>query len=201
MQRTIALFSSTLHNSTPFVEAALQLFKLQLAHRNATADKNREACRAIEGEFMREVEAFRPCFTMAASLEVAQTYSKRLYGALRYFGMEDDPLVRQLDLLMGRAGMREGAADARAQGVFKGAANTAGATALQSSVAAQRRRAMMQESQESTLPSELPNPPRIDPGERKRDGAIELPLSFRGHWVLQEPEIAITRKERREDPW
>lgn len=198
MLRTPPLLTNALHNTTPFVEGALQLFKLQLAHRNAAADNNKEACKAIENEFFREVEAFRPCFTMAASLEVAQTYSKRLYGALRYFDMKDDPLVRQLDLLMGRAGMREGSGGVQGQGMFKG---TARSGVVQTSVAAQRRRALMEEREVSVLPSELPNPPQVDLAERKRDGALEMPLSHRGHWVLQEPEIAITRKERREDPW
>lgn len=183
------LLSTALHTTTPFVDAALQLCKLQLAHKNAVVDRNTGAARAIEGEFLREIEAFRPAFTMYASLQVAQQYAKRLHSALRYFGMADDPLMGQLDLLMGRVGMQQ--ASHRSQGMFKGVRPSgAPPTAM-----------CLEEREETTLPGELPNPPQVDHAAPRRPGAIRVPLRYRGHWVLQEPEIAITRAERREDPW
>ncbi|KAK7200663.1 hypothetical protein NESM_000122800 [Novymonas esmeraldas] len=191
-------YSTALHNSTPFVDGALQLVKLHLAHRNATADKNAEACRAIEQEFFREVEVFRPCFTLSASLEVAQQYSKRLYAALRYFRMDDDPLLRQLDLLLGRRGMQDGRRGDQ-RGFFRGARTSHGTRTAgdgqESGFTA------LSERVETTLPTELPHAPQVDLTASRRPGALRINQRYRGHWVLQEPDIAITRAERREDPW
>jgi hypothetical protein len=188
--------SNALHNSTPFVDGALQLMKLHLAHRNARQDHNKEACRAIEQEFLREVEVFRPCFTMSASLEVAQQYSKKLYSALRYFGMDDDPLIRQLDLLLGRKEMQDGRRGQQQRSFFKGAHSAA-----VGGQPATNPLTTLAELVETTLPTELPNAPKVDMVAPRRPGAVQIQHRYRGHWVLQEPDIAITRKERREDPW
>ncbi|KAL7696830.1 hypothetical protein N2W54_000886 [Lotmaria passim] len=190
--------SNTLHNSTPFVDGALQLMKLHLAHRNAREDKNKDACLAIEQEFLREVEVFRPCFTMSASLEVAQQYSKKLYSALRYFGMDDDPLIRQLDLLLGRKEMQDGRRRQQQQrGFFKGASCTSAAAGQASASPL----STLAELVETTLPTELPHAPKVDMTAPRRPGAVQIQHRYRGHWVLQEPDIAITRSERKEDPW
>lgn len=195
VRSSLRLFSTALHNSTPFVDGALQLVKLHLAHRNAKMDKNVEVCNAIEQEFLREVEIFRPCFTAAASLEVAQQYSRKIYAALRYFGVDDDPLIRHLDLILGRQGLRD-RGRGLSQGMFKG-------VRTQSSLKSNEtvRFSPLSESAETVLPSELPNPPQIDMTTPRRPGAVQVPHRYRGHWVLQDPEVAITRNERREDPW
>lgn len=203
MLRLSRLWSSNaLHNSTPFVDGALQLMKLHLAHRNAREDQNAEACQAIEQEFLREVEVFRPCFTMSASLEVAQQYSKKLYSALKYFGMEDDPLIRQLDLLLGKRAMQESRNRHQQQqqpGFFRGVgARAPGGSGGQS---AADPFTTLAERVETTLPAELPHAPKVDAATPLRPGAVRLRHRHRGHWVLQEPDIAITRNERREDPW
>ncbi|KPI88719.1 hypothetical protein ABL78_2179 [Leptomonas seymouri] len=187
--------SISLHNSTPFVDGALQLMKLHLAHRNARADKNKEACEAIEQEFLREVESFRPCFTMSASLEVAQQYSKKLYSALKYFGMDDDPLIRQLDLLLGRRGMRDCRGREQQRSFFKGAGGTSAGQVSPNPLTT------LEELVETTLPTELPHAPKVDLTAPRRPGAVKIQHRHRGHWVLQEPDIAITRSERKEDPW
>ncbi|CAJ1990848.1 mt-SAF28 [Leishmania donovani] len=189
--------SNALHNSTPFVDGALQLMKLHLAHRNATADKNKVACHAIEQEFFREVEVFRPCFTMSASLEVAQQYSRRLYAALKYFRMDDDPLIRQLDLLLGRRAMQDGRHEGQ-RGFFKGA-RTSNTSAF--GKGGEITHETLAEHAETTLPTELPHAPKVDLTAPRRPGALRINQRYRGHWVLQEPDIAITRSERREDPW
>ncbi|KAG5473056.1 hypothetical protein CUR178_02972 [Leishmania enriettii] len=189
--------SNALHNSTPFVDGALQLMKLHLAHRNAATDKNNVACHAIEQEFFREVEVFRPCFTMSASLEVAQQYSRRLYAALKYFRMDDDPLIRQLDLLLGRKGMQDGRRGDQ-RGFFKGA-RTSNTNVF--GKGGEYAHNTLVESAETTLPTELPHPPKVDLTATRRLGALRINQRYRGHWVLQEPDIAITRSERREDPW
>ncbi|KPA83050.1 putative mitochondrial hypothetical protein [Leptomonas pyrrhocoris] len=196
MFRVTRLWCSTaLHNSTPFVDGALQLVKLHLAHRNAREDNNKEACQAIEREFLREVEVFRPCFTMSASLEVAQQYSKKLYSALKYFGMDDDPLIRQLDSLLGRREMQDGRRRQQQRSFFKAAG---GASLGQSSAGSL---STLAELVETTLPTELPHAPRVDLTSPRRPGAVQIQHRYRGHWVLQEPDIAITRDERKEDPW
>ncbi|EPY32200.1 hypothetical protein STCU_02930 [Strigomonas culicis] len=188
-------FSNALHQPTPFVEGALQLLKLHRAHQRAAADRHTVACAALEKEFLREVEAFRPCFTLTASTSVAPSYTQHVYRALQYFGLRDDPLLRQMDGLMGRAGLRHAA---RAASPFKGVR----------AVPAARQRAggavpdPLAEPEVTVLPTELPHPPRVDLEDpQRRVGAIKVPARYRGHWVLQEPEIAITRQERREDPW
>ncbi|CCW67975.1 unnamed protein product [Phytomonas sp. Hart1] len=196
MFRSIVLRSTSLHNPTPLVEGALQLYKLYLAHLNAASDNNTKACNAIEDEYLKEVEAFRPFFTMSASLEVAQQYSKQIYRTLKYFGLHDDPLIRQFDQLLSRVSMREAAQ--RTQSIFKGVAPSKSISASQT---LSNVLTSLDEREETTLPSELPNPPKIDQSTPPRPGAVRVPLRYRGHWVLQEPEIIITKSERREDPW
>ncbi|KAG5498576.1 hypothetical protein JKF63_02862 [Porcisia hertigi] len=189
--------SNTLHNSAPFVDGALQLMKLHLAHRNARADMNEAACNAIEQEFFREVEVFRPCFTMSASLEVAQQYSRKLYAALKYFRMDEDPLLRQLDLLLGQKGMQDSRHRSH-RGFFKGAC-TSNTSAF--ARGGESTHTILAEHAETTLPTELPHAPQVDLTAPRRPGALRINQRYRGHWVLQEPDIAITRSERREDPW
>ncbi|EAN89397.1 hypothetical protein, conserved [Trypanosoma cruzi] len=182
------LLSNALHNPGPFLDGALQIIKLHLAHKNAAADGNARACRAIESEFMREVEMFRPFFTMSSSLTVAKLYTKKLHSALSYFRLHDDPLMRQLDLIIGKQSMRHGTSGHN--GIFKNSVAT-NSSAL----------SFLEEREETVLPTELPHPPKPDPLTPPREGALKLPLRHRGHWVLREPEIAITRAERRSDPW
>ncbi|EPY42425.1 hypothetical protein AGDE_01498 [Angomonas deanei] len=145
------LRSKALHTSTPFVEGALQLVKLQLAHKNASQDGNKKACTAIEKEFYREVEAFRPCFTLSASLEVAQKYSKHIYSALCYFGMRDDPLIRQIDPLVGKAKMRTARAS---KGMFKGVSGPISKAFTEK----QDDFSLFEEPEVTVFPDELPNP-------------------------------------------
>lgn len=203
---SVCLWSTALRNSSPFRDGALQLLKLQLAHQNAAADGNKKACQLIESEFLREVEVFRPCFTMSASLEVAQQYSKQLFRALHYFHLKEDPLTRQIDLILGKQGMRENQrrGSVHGQGLFKTHRRCNGTSGAQRGAPVDTlplEDRLLMERQETILPTELPNPPRIDPNEKRRDGALRIRHRHRGHWVLQEPEIAITRSERREDPW
>ncbi|KAG8344048.1 hypothetical protein ERJ75_001239700 [Trypanosoma vivax] len=182
------LRSNSLHNPGPFLDGALQLIKLQLAHKNASIDNNEKACSAIESEFLRELEIFRPCFTLASSLSVAQLYTKKLHRAMSYFQLHDDPLMRQLDLLIGKQSMRQVAN--HQMGVFK--APTHSCTTFHN---------MLEEREVTVLPTELPNPPKPDPRIPFREHALKMPERHRGHWVLRDPEIAITREERRTDPW
>ncbi|CBH11703.1 hypothetical protein, conserved [Trypanosoma brucei gambiense DAL972] len=182
-----SLRSNSLHNPGPFLDGALQLIKLHLAHKNAAADKNTKACSDIEGEFLRELEAFRACFTMSSSLKVAKLYTKKLHGALSYFQLYDDPLMRQLDMIIGKQTMQPSAG--RQHGVFK------------APVAARLDPFFLDEREETVLPSELPNPPKPDPSTPLRERALKVPAQHRGHWVLRDPDIAITREERRTDPW
>ncbi|KAH9579910.1 hypothetical protein LSM04_004161 [Trypanosoma melophagium] len=182
------LKSNALHNPSPFVDGALQLIKLHLAHKNAAMESDTKACHAIETEFLREVEAFRPSFTMSSSLSVAKLYTKKLHGALSYFRLYDDPLMRQLDLIIGKQSMRQ--STNRHTGVFKTPVSTQ--MHLLSS---------LEEREETVLPTELPHPPKPDPFEPLREGALKMPARHRGHWVLRDPGIAITREERKSDPW
>nr|CCC90938.1 conserved hypothetical protein [Trypanosoma congolense IL3000] len=181
------LQSNSLHNPGPFLDGVLQLIKLQLAHKNAAAEKNVKACDVIESEFLRELETFRPCFTMSSSLNVAKLYTKKLHRALSYFQLYDDPLMRQLDMIIGKQSMRNDAGYQR--GIFK------------APVAAPLNTFSLDEREETVLPTELPIPPKPNPSAQLRKEALKLPARHRGHWILRDPEIAITREERRTDPW
>ncbi|KEG09698.1 hypothetical protein DQ04_04791010 [Trypanosoma grayi] len=188
LRRFSFLWSNALHNPSPFLDGALQLIKLHLAHKNAATDGNIKACRAIESEFLREVETFRPCFTVSSSLTVTKLYTKKLHSALSYFRLHDDPLMRQLDLIIGKQSMRRNSGCQA--GIFKAPMSTQ-----------QNAFSSLEEREETVLPTELPNPPKPDSFTPLREGALRMPVRHRGHWVLRDPEIAITREERRSDPW
>lgn len=239
----------------------------------------KNACLVLENEFFREVEAFRPVFTMSASLEVSKEYSQCIYRALCYFGLQDDPLMRQMAGVVSRSMLRRRAGDAleesfatvmppavaspfldtshsptRSTSAIRSSGSSHGVSApfprensarRAPSSTLQRRNGREEEGAVSltsssssfsstlspppmpasslpsffstfrdgeervvtTLPTELPNPPQVfatatlEYAQRRRPGGLRIPAAHRGHWVLQEPEIAITREERKEDPW
>lgn len=220
--------------------------------------KKREAtCLALEREFFREVESLRPVLTISASLEASKEYTQYIYHALRYFGLHDDPLMRQLTGLVSRAGLRRRVGgvllEERGEGSFSSristsssassscssfsglSSNTKSTPSFPRTVKGIESRGREKSEEFSSLsspsssfcspfrngeegtvtvfPTELPNPPQVgEVGDgrsgnaleyikRRRPGALQIPAAHRGHWVLQEPEILITREERREDPW
>lgn len=188
------------------------------ADRSSIAKEIKEkqaACLLLEKEFFREVEAFRPVFTMSASLAVSKEYTQYIYRALSYFGLSHDPLMRQISTIVSRSALRQrgasgGPMEAAAGGgaISTPSSSSSTSTSLPGSFFPAFRR---EEGIVTTLPTELPNPPQVgEPSsgkesvacrQRRRPGALRIPLGYRGHWVLQEPEIAITREERKEDPW
>eukprot|EP00796_Vickermania_ingenoplastis_P011705 gene11705-8053_t len=248
--RTTALHGGARH--APFVDGALQLRKLHVAHRQASEDyhhllrqeeakksalggskkkgmkkgksksspaggegegstaavqQQEELCLALEREFLREVESLRPVFTMSAGLEVSRTYTTHIYNAMRYFGCHDDPLVRQLSTLVGREAMRRATTVREEKTSTRRPPLGSGSELPPFSVPSPSSPAVgwstLEENVVTTLPTELPHPPQVDivDDSRRRRGALRIPARFRGHWVLQEPEIAITKQERSEDPW
>lgn len=240
-------------------------------------EAKKSACLVLENEFFREVEAFRPVFTMSASLEVSKEYSQFVYRALCYFGLKDDPLMRQMAGVVSRSMLRRRAGEAvvgsfatmmppssssslhtshsltRSTSLVSSSSGSHGApsplphedsgrrepcstpqrrkrreeeggisttsssfsssSSSPSPIAASSSPSFFstfrngEEGIVSTLPTELPNPPQVfttatlEYTQRRRPGGLRIPAAHRGHWVLQEPEIAITREERKEDPW
>lgn len=199
------------------------LHSLGSADPTSAIAKQEALCVALERQFFREVEAFRPVFTMSASLELSQQYTRYIYQALRYFGCDDDPLLRQVATLVGRAAMRQqeigggggsahpvlaasGGSGIQEAGGFSfvpRSSSTSPSASSSSSAPTAHYNEALEERVGTTLPTELPHPPQVDrhDSRRRRPGALRMPAAFRGHWVLQEPEIAITREERKEDPW
>lgn len=206
-----------------------------------------DRCLTIERQFYREVEAFRPIWSMqTAGLGVSLTYSQMVYRAMCYFGCQDDPLMRQLAPLLGRHQMRnvsegerddtmaaeveasdEGEAARESSTAFHddGPPPAAAASNVRSSnkFTSFRSRANRKgwhgaspswrpsphtEVVETVLPEELPTPPQVRGSPSSGGDAnwqqrrpVKIPVAFRGHWVLQDPAIALTREERKEDPW
>ena len=65
-----------------------------------------------------------------------------------------------------------------------------------------RAQSMLGSAEPTLSPQEMPAPPdHAEMGLRLGHDKLKIQDKFRGHWVLRDPEIAITREERREDPW
>lgn len=185
--------STSLHDPTsPFVQASLQLMKLQLTHKNIVAKGDRggssKEARAVEHEFKRDLDTFRAVCTLSEQTSAAKMYAGRIVSAMRHFGMEDDPLVRQLERVMGREALRKQPMSSRNL-FFKGVVAAPKST-LQVDVTIPQ----------SSLPSELVGVGRT-PEEDLPANAVKVPIKHRGHWVLRDPEIALTRDGRRYDAW
>lgn len=203
-------------NSSISPKASKETWTHKTIHNKKAQDlqEQQEAlCVSLEREFLREVETFRPIFTASAML-VSREYSQYVYRAMRYFGCSDDPLMRQLSTLLGRSQLKERQQQERGGGGVESwlltKRKTKGGECMPGVTDPLEERVV------TVLPTELPHPPQVSSehghtttnssssssfSARRRPGALRFPAAYRGHWVLQEPEIAITREERREDPW
>lgn len=194
MLRRCALSRSTsLHDPTsPFVQASLELMKVHLMHKNITAKGDREGAskeaRALEHDFRRSLDNFRAIFSLSEQTSAAKLYSGRIVSAMRHFGMEDDPLVRQIERTMGRHALRQPPKSTRNL-FFKG-------VGMQQNTPASIHNTVSQ----SSYPSELAGARPTYASELPRE-AVKVPDKHRGHWVLRDPDIALTREGRRYDAW
>jgi hypothetical protein len=187
--------STSLHDpNSPFVQASLQLMKLHLAHKNLVEKGDRagasKEARVLEHEFKRGLDTFRAIFTLSQQTSAAKLYSGRIVNAMRHFGLEDDPLSRQIQRTMGRDAMRRQPSSATRNLFFKGVvANPQNA-----------RPSLFGPRGESNYPSELVGIAKTKEEDLPAN-AVKIPERHRGHWVLRDPDIAITRHGRRYDAW
>lgn len=185
--------STSLHEpNSPFVGASLQLMKLHLAHKNIVDRGDRggasKEARAIEHEFKRNLDTFRAVFTLSQQTSAAKLYSGRIIGAMRHFGLEEDPLALQIQRMIGRAALRKQPTTATRNLFFKGVSMN------------QKKESPFQPSDEYMLSSELAGVAKTRVEDLPAN-ALKIPPTHRGHWVLRDPDLALTREGRRYDAW
>jgi hypothetical protein len=167
--------------------------KLHLTHKNMM-DKgdhggtSKEA-RAVEHQFRRDLDEFRAMCSLSAQTAAAKLYSGRIVTAMRHFGMEDDPLVRQMERIMGRHALRR-PSTCRRNLFFKGV------DARPDAMSETKSASVI----ESALPTELVGISATPESELPRE-VVRVPPKHRGHWVLRDPDLALTREGRRYDAW
>jgi hypothetical protein len=188
LRGSFGVLSRSLHSNSLVAHASLELMKLHLRHAEAIRKSPKgvpsNESREIEIAFLNQLDEVRALFRMGDCLEVAKMYSQRIIAALRHFRLGDDPLMTQLEMILGKHRLHS-----RRANVFKVASTASYPPNVND----------LQEKTVFNFPSELPNPPRRS--EELPREALRLPDSHRGHWVLRDPEIALSRQQRREDPW
>lgn len=183
-----------MNRATPFATASLEVIALQQKHVDVRRTASEAELRQLENAFEEGVRRLRPLYTATATLEVARFYTTRLHSALLYFGMHDDPLTRQLEVVSGDL-KRYREAALKQQGAT--GADVASRREAFDSVRVDR----LVDANSALTADELPAPD-IDRLIQDLGGdAAKIPSKHRGHWILQDPEIAITKKGRKMDPW
>ena len=149
----------------------------------------------IENLFHREVDLFKALLMQSSAAEIGRIQSAKVIKSLQYFGLRDDSAVHHLNRLLGNQAMKSGASRPR-NVQFKG--NVPPRKNLEEHV----RRISQRQIAPSDLPSELPMTPQVDQlnaySQRK---VVRVRDSHRGHWVLRDPDIAMSKRERRVDAW
>lgn len=98
--------TDALHRPTLFVQGVTSLLQLQKAHRELPSDAVDQRDDVTQ-RFCRELEAFRPAFTMSSTFETSSLYTESLLRMLRYFGLSQDPMARSLELSLGRKALQQ----------------------------------------------------------------------------------------------
>eukprot|EP00758_Cryptobia_borreli_P003440 Tbor_TRINITY_DN3744_c0_g1::TRINITY_DN3744_c0_g1_i2::g.2507::m.2507 len=206
--------SSAFHQPRQFTHTSLQLIKYHLAHKNAMQERNIEIAKEIEDAYHEELHKFRPLFSLTnTELPSAKPYHTRVFRSLRYFGLHEDPLTVRLEALLGKRSMRResklsvfktGDRDI-AKVIKEGMGNKPSASP--SIEALTRDDLRLNRMRDISLEFTVDERPVPAAGEKalqhvsKERNALRRPDRYRGHWVLRDEEIAITREGRKEDPW
>lgn len=185
------LHSKTFQEGTPFINASLQIMKLHLQHKNILESDKRAAfspeAKAIEAKFRRDLDEYRAMYTLSSQMEVAKLYSNKVLLALRHFGLRDDPLVRQIEKIQGKRQLERG----RGRNLlFKGVQHSDVPNDL----------AMDNSQSDFDFPSELPATRKYSNSDLPKSMAKVAP-KHRGHWVLRDPDIVLSKHERKYDAW
>ena len=192
MLRCSRLVSSTALNVPPaFTSGALQLLKIQLTHKNAMKEDEKEIAKDLEERFQDELHNFRPLFSQVYMSPAVRTINPKLLNAMRYFGLIDDPVTIQLERLVGK---QQAARQPETQLFRSGGRETQKKhwTTLINTT---------KEEEPFHFPSERPFPQASEIPVHSNKNTVKVHDSDRGHWVLREEGIAITKEERRRDPY
>jgi hypothetical protein len=204
------LRSMAMERASPFTQSALRALSLHHRHRElvTSADGDRSvndaSLQRIENEFEELLDRLRVTYTAQGSLEVSKFYTQRVHAAMLYFKATDDPLFRQIESRLGKI-----SGDPRLTAARKPRATTlkayqSGDQPMRNSADYLRvvKSSRLQEQHPAARAEEFPAPPEDFLAEQNsRDGYTKLPDGHRGHWVLRDPGIGITKTERRLDPW
>jgi hypothetical protein len=192
MLRCSRLVSSTALNVPPaFTNGVLQLMKLHQTHKHAVKENETEIAKDLEEKFQDELHNFRPLFSQVFMLPSVREYNPKLLSTMRYFGLLDDPVTLQLERLVGK---QQASRQPDTQ-LFKSGGREIQRKHWASVVNTTK------EEEPFSLPSERPFPRNLEPPVQTKKTAVKLHDSDRGHWVLREEGIAISKEDRRRDPY
>lgn len=184
-----ALSTSLRSTSTPFAAVALEMTRLKIEHANILEDDPQgrtDTARKLQREFAGAVERMRPLFSVATSMEVSRFYSHQMFAAMRHFGYTEDPMTRQLAVQIGKLSLRR---------QHEATVATLPAASAESGLNRHNQTSSPTTPNQNEIPAPREDfPPVSGPQLKVQD-------KYRGHWILRDPEIAITRKDRHIDPW
>ena len=180
----------------------------------------------IEKVFARELEEMRGVYTVASTFRAGNVYNEQLWYAMRHFGQDDDPLYKQLSLSLGKVNLPKGTevdrigAKPRLTGYSGGqitkpsrpgtavgskSFSTPGNTDrfvssdFASAEEFPRPASTSQQGVEDNLPDRSSS--RSTGSPNAQSDRMHIQRAHRGHWVLGEDELAMSRDEFEVDPW
>lgn len=207
LSRTIRLLSRSLRDRerSLLLASSQNLIELRRLHEessntsqhrsNPVSSSKALTSTQIETLFHREVDSFKALLMQSSAAEIGRIQSQRIVASMDYFGLSDDSAVHQLTRLLSTQAMRSD--DRRTRNAqFKG--NVPPRQSLQDQV----RKVSQRQIAPSDLPSEFPMTPPVDQlsaySQRK---VVRVRDAHRGHWILRDPDIAMSKRERRVDAW
>ncbi len=167
---------------------SLKLVDLHMKHLEAKQMGATQAVK-IEEDFEQEWEKFQAIFSTKTMMEVDSFYGVKLWRAVQYFGVpEDDPVRKQLALALGNTISKRAPNLKTDAGVVGFTGESTSSSSSSGSVVA-------------FTPGEFPAPPANVLDRKLSSEHVQMRGRYRPHWVLQEPEIALTKEDLKFDPW
>ena len=204
--------SKAMERGNLFSQTALHALALHRRHKDLASAADTEAVtssheldmqlRAVEKEMAATVDRLRVCYTANAALEVSKFYAARVHGAMQYFGMQEDPLFRQIEARLGRLHGPRATQGRVTRTAIKSAVQP---SRIKKDFAMQRENALRSDPLDNDSeyrPNEFPLPAEnVVMEANRRDGYSKISAKHRGHWILRDAGIATTKKQRKYDPW
>lgn len=189
MRPSFHRLSTALVSSTPFLDAAMEATVIYLEHLNALANGNHEEAQVVAHKFDQHLNVLRPLFCLQSQLEVGHFYSHKLWVALKHFHCEKEPMYASLEAFLGRRALRD-------------RPRTLGYKTESQHHPQHAPNRRLRENAISFNLKEFPCPRECQyTAQQLHPFAVRHHDKFRGHWILRDPEICLTKKERSEDPW